>query len=125
MMKMRCVRCGFCCFVPWRLIVVDPEKGIEVSNWTQELNGGRCSHLLGDQPGMLSCAVHDRDWYCHTPCEKHVPAVDEWGVCRRGQEMLQFFWRSGKQVWKYEDYVEAARELGFTSCICSSRLADS
>ena len=122
---MRCVRCGFCCFIPWRLIVVDPEKGIDTKNWTQESNGGRCRHLKGEQLGTLSCTVHSEDWYCNTPCAKHVPAVDEWGVCKRGQSILQLFWRSGKETWRYEDYVEAARELELTCCPCSSNSDDS
>jgi hypothetical protein len=111
-----CVRCGYCCFLPWRLIVVNPDKGLSLSNWVCEKNCDKCRYLSGEIPGEMSCDVHDRDWYKHTPCAKHTPECDEKGVCIRGQAMLELFKESGKESWGREDYIQARKKFDIKSC---------
>ena len=68
---MRCLRCGYCCTCYSVIVVDDPEKGPVPGNVVLHEGMGRCAHLLGDEPGSLSCAVHSRPWYRETPCAAH------------------------------------------------------
>lgn len=68
---MICLRCGECCktlFVP---IVDDPAKGPAEDNIIIQEGVKACKHLLGDEPGDYTCALHDELWYNETPCACH------------------------------------------------------
>lgn len=55
------------------VIVDDPEKGISENNLIfHEGLGTPCKHLRGESPGAYSCSVHDKPWYCETPCAAHT-----------------------------------------------------
>jgi len=72
------------------VIVDDPELGPVFGNVVGHEGRGRCKHLVGDEPGKLSCAVHDRPWYGETPCAEYgqvEQSPDD--PCRMGQHILQ------------------------------------
>ena len=85
---MICLRCGQCCKTYAVVIVDDPEKGIEEDNLIEYMGDGRCPHLLGDEPGKHSCAVHDRPWYKETPCALHEQIGHPDAECRVGRFLL-------------------------------------
>ena len=106
---MICLRCGYCCNIPWVLVVTDPDKGLELDNWEKCLNH-RCKHLVGNRPGEYSCPLHANDWYVHTPCHKHGRLkTSENEVCEKGKMILEIFKESGKESWTYEDFIEASK----------------
>jgi hypothetical protein len=86
---MRCLRCGYCCTHYMVAIVDDPEPGPVLGNVVGHEGRGRCKHLVGDEPGKLSCAVHGRSWYSKTPCATHgqVEASSD-DPCRMGEFVL-------------------------------------
>lgn len=87
---MICLRCGYCCknyLVP---IVDDPDKGIAEDNIIGHIGDGTpCKHLKGDTPGEYSCAIHDKDFYCETPCFEHTQIERENSNCRMGEHILK------------------------------------
>jgi len=71
------------------VVVVDPKLGPVEGN-LRALNDERCPHLIGDVPGEYSCAVHDEEWYCETPCFAHGQierSPDE--PCRLGKYIIE------------------------------------
>lgn len=64
---MKCLRSGYCCKKLFSVVVDNPEKGISEGNLITN-NGTRCKHLVGNEPGKYSCAIHHYDWFHLTPC---------------------------------------------------------
>ncbi len=87
---MRCLRCGYCCVSYMIVVVDDPEKGPVPGNVVGHPGDCRCRHLVGDDPGKLSCAVHGRPWYPKTPCDAHgqIEQSPE-DPCRMGAYVLE------------------------------------
>ena len=87
---MKCLRCGYCCKQLLVTIVDDPEKPPTKDNLVvYEGDGSGCKHLRGFEPGKHWCAVHDKEWYKHTPCYRHNQIErnpDE--PCRVGKRVL-------------------------------------
>lgn len=88
---MICLRCGHCCFQYAVVIVDDPAKGIVDTNLrTKSEPGERCPHIRGDKPGEYSCAIHDKPWYCDTPCASHGQIERSPDTpCRLGEFLLE------------------------------------
>ena len=88
---MICLRCGYCCKTCAVIIVDDPDKGVVEDNIIAHLGDGvtPCKHLLGDEPGKYSCAVHHYPWYKETPCFSHgqIETSDD-TPCRMGNYIL-------------------------------------
>jgi DNA-directed RNA polymerase subunit RPC12/RpoP len=88
------------------MIVDDPEKGIAPNNIIcHKGDGTPCKHLIGDEPGEYSCAIHDKSWYKDTPCFAHrqiEQSPDE--VCRLGKHMMELKDKCAK-VNEYGDLV--------------------
>lgn len=86
---MICLRCGHCCKNYLVGIVDDPDKGIAEDNIIGHIGDGTpCKHLLGDKPGEYSCAIHDKPYYCETPCFSHSQVEKENSNCRMGEYIL-------------------------------------
>lgn len=88
---MICVRCGFCCTTYMVVIIDDPSLGPVENNLRGiGFNGPeRCPHLVGDEPGSYSCAVHDQPWYPETPCASYGQIEhSEDKPCRIGTHIL-------------------------------------
>ena len=87
---MKCLRCGYCCTSLLVVIVRDPDGPFDATNLMTVGTSGekeRCPHLRGDKVGMYECAVHDKEWYVHTPCaqyQEHFPERN----CRMGEFLL-------------------------------------
>jgi hypothetical protein len=86
---MICLRCGHCCVAYMVVVVDDPENGPVPGNVVGHEGNCRCKHLVGDEPGQLSCAVHGRPWYAETPCASHgqIEQSPE-DPCRMGEYVL-------------------------------------
>ncbi len=73
------------------MIVDDPKKGIVEGNIKEHRGQGvECQHLIEEEPGKFSCAVHDESWYKKTPCFSHgqiEQSVED--VCRLGEYILK------------------------------------
>ena len=65
---MICLHCGHCCINYEIIIVDDPAKGIDEHNLKEKHTGERCQHLVGNNCGEYSCAIHHYPWYEETPC---------------------------------------------------------
>lgn len=54
-----------------------------------EGKGKPCKHLMGDEPGKYSCAVHNEPWYNQTPCFAYnqVERTHK-SVCRMGEYVM-------------------------------------
>jgi len=86
---MKCLRCGYCCFMYMVVIVDDPIKGVAEDNLKCKNDPCRCQHLLGDKPGEYSCIIHDEPWYSETPCYQHGQTELSPGTpCRMGKYLL-------------------------------------
>ena len=87
---MICLRCGHCCKNYCVIIVDDPNEGIYENNLiVHEGHNKNCPHLLGDEPGKYSCAVHDEPWYEKTPCFAHGQIERSPDTpCRMGEYIL-------------------------------------
>jgi hypothetical protein len=97
---MICLRCGHCCKHYMVAIVADPDKGISEDNLeVNKGDGTPCRHLKGDKPGEYSCAIHDKSWYCETPCFAHGQIEQGNTNCRLGEHIL-------KQREKYSNEAE-------------------
>ena len=83
---MKCIRCGYCCIAYVVVIVDNPDLGIIESNLIVKDSGVKCQHLIGEDIGEYSCAIHDREWYEDTPCFQHGQVErDVTSVCRMGE----------------------------------------
>jgi hypothetical protein len=88
-MSMKCLRCGQCCITHEVCILDDPAKGIIMSNIIGKHTGERCKHLLGNEPGKFSCAIHNYSWYSETPCYNHDQIGKPGVPCRLGEHYLK------------------------------------
>jgi len=88
---MRCLRCGYCCFSLFVVIVDDPAKGIAEDNLKVKIGTNeRCQHLRGSEPGKYSCAIHGESWYCKTPCASYGQTeASPDSSCRIGEFVLK------------------------------------
>lgn len=87
---MKCLRCGYCCVYYDVVIVNDPKLGPRCeSNLCVKGSGVRCPHLLGDTPGKLRCAIHNKRWYKRTPCASHGQIEVGDIICRLGAYILR------------------------------------
>ena len=87
---MICLRCGHCCKHYMVAIVDNPAIGIKEDNLILHLGDGTsCPHLLGNEPGEYSCALHDKEWYSETPCAKHGQIEASNTNCRLGEYILK------------------------------------
>ncbi len=86
---MKCLRCGYCCKYLWVMIINDPKKGVVEDNIIEHLGQGKaCKHLVGDGPGMYSCAIHNEKWYPETPCFDHTQMERGNTNCRMGDYIM-------------------------------------
>jgi hypothetical protein len=85
---MKCLRCGYCCIKYLVVIVDDPEKGPVEDNLKCN-EGVRCQHLIGDEPGKFSCAIHEKIWYNETPCYEHTQVEQYNSPCRIGEGLMK------------------------------------
>ena len=87
---MICLRCGYCCKELWVMIVNDPDKGIEIDNIIEHKGqGNSCKQLQGNVVGEYSCAIHDKEWYDETPCNRHGQIESSPDTeCRMGRYQL-------------------------------------
>jgi len=90
-MRVKCLRCGYCCHNACVVIVDDPKKGpIEDNLKIHTGEGKSCQHLRGNKPGGYSCAVHDEPWYADTPCAHHGQIENRPDMpCRMGVYVLK------------------------------------
>ena len=87
---MICLRCGHCCKHYMVAIVSDPAKGVREDNIEIHAGGGTpCRHLLGDESGEYSCAIHEEPWYSETPCFAHGQIEQGNTNCRVGEFILR------------------------------------
>lgn len=86
---MICLRSGYCCKTMMVVIVDDPAKGLIESNLKFHDGTSPCQHLLGDQPGEYSCAIHDEEWYDQTPCFSHGQIEQTNSPYRLGNHILK------------------------------------
>ena len=86
---MICLRCGYCCFQSFVIIVDDPSIGIREKNLVEKPTGERCKHLDGDEPGKMSCRIHSKRWYKRTPCFQHGQIEAGNTNCRMGEYVLK------------------------------------
>ena len=80
---MNCLRCGYCCIKSAVVIIDNPELGPVEGNLICKPDGP-CKHLMGNEPGEYSCAIHDRAWYLETPCFAHGQIENKPSNCRMG-----------------------------------------
>jgi len=87
---MICLRCGYCCKRSCVIIVDDPEKGIQDDNLiVHDGQGNSCKHLQGNVMGEYSCAIHDKEWYEETPCNRYGQIESSPDTeCRMGRYQL-------------------------------------
>ena len=87
---MICLRCGYCCKHYFVAIVDDPAKGFTEDNLIMhDGNGLPCKHLVKNENGKHSCAIHHYPWYQETDCFRHTQVEsDPRCECRLGREML-------------------------------------
>lgn len=85
---MICLRSGHCC-IHYDVIIVDnPDLGIVEDNLKHKPTGVKCQHLIGDNPGEHSCAIHDKEWYNETPCFNHGQQEHGNTNCRMGEYVI-------------------------------------
>jgi len=87
---MKCLRCGYCCKNYMVVIVDDPAKGTVEDNLILHEGKSQCKHLIGDEPGKYSCALHEYEWYKDTPCFAHGQVEDSLDTpCRLGAYIMR------------------------------------
>lgn len=90
---MKCLRCGYGCYMLEVVIVDDPNLGIVEGNLIiKHSDGTPCKHLRGNKPGEYSCVIHNEEWYWQTPCaayQSHTFGKKETD-CRMGRARLGF-----------------------------------
>ena len=111
---MKCIQCGFCCFVPWVGIVKDPEMGPIPENVVMHFGKGPCPHLQGTEPGKFSCAVSSYIWFETGPCGlRKTDFGEEEEICSRGQMILEKYqeWKNDHpdETWGWSEFVESVK----------------
>lgn len=102
--RMRCLRCGWCCYQLEVIIVDDPDGKFVEENLKVKHTGDRCQHLRGEEKGKYSCAIHDRRWYKKTPCATHDQIGMPGAPCRMGAYLMaQAEWQPEKEFSIGED----------------------
>ena len=86
---MKCLRCGYCC-IQYAVVIIDvPELGYDENNAKFKPSGQRCQHLVGDEPGKFSCAIHNESRYTETPCYEFTQTeIHPDTPCRVGEYVL-------------------------------------
>ena len=65
--------------------MIDPDLGVVEGNLDAKHTGDRCPHLVGEQPGEYSCAIHEHENYKLTPCYQFGQIeIRETDKCRIG-----------------------------------------
>lgn len=87
---MKCLNCGHCC-IHYDVVIIDsPDKPLSPHNVTYKASGIKCKHLLGDAPGVYSCAVHGHPDYKDTPCFDYTQiSASQNDPCRVGVYLLK------------------------------------
>lgn len=85
---MKCLHCGHCCINYDVIILIDPDKGLDIDNVRHKPTGERCPHLLGDKPGEYRCSIHEHPIYKETPCFDFTQVGNADSPCRMGVYIL-------------------------------------
>lgn len=100
---MKCIRCGYCCFM-FDVIIVDPKY---IDNFDPEGDVSEmdklihkpcnviCPHLIITMSSEYAeCAVHNKPWYNMTPCYQHSVIGVENEDCRVGRHNMDNNWKA-------------------------------
>jgi len=86
---MICLRSGYCCIQLEVIIVDNPELGLTYENLKTKHTGDKCQHLIGNEAGHYSCAIHNYPWYKETPCYQYTQVEHKNSNCRMGEFILK------------------------------------
>jgi len=82
------MRCGYCCIKYSVIIIKDPDLPISDKNLLYKETDKRCPHLIGEDMGDFSCAIHNHPEYEDTPCYNHTQIERKETNCRLGEHLI-------------------------------------